>query len=61
MITAQKLALAPYQGTLHDELRPGLRITGFGRAVAIVFNVYDDAFESPPSVTADAATRQKSK
>lgn len=36
------LASFPQQGTLRDDLRPGLRILGFERRAAIAFH-YDDA------------------
>jgi toxin ParE1/3/4 len=33
------LALAPFQGTLRDDLAPGIRTTGFERRVTIYFKV----------------------
>ncbi len=37
------LAFFPKQGTRRDDIRPGLRIIGFERRVAIVFHSTDDA------------------
>lgn len=43
-IEAACLALADYpeRGTLRDDLRPGMRVIGFERRVAIVFSVESD-------------------
>ena len=35
-------ATFPERGTRRDDLRPGLRTTGFGRRVTIAFHVTDD-------------------
>jgi toxin ParE1/3/4 len=35
----RQLALAPYRGKARDDIRPGLRITGFERRATIVFQV----------------------
>jgi toxin ParE1/3/4 len=35
----RSLALAPYRGTQRDDVRPGLRTTGFERRVTILFQV----------------------
>jgi toxin ParE1/3/4 len=44
IITAcESLAIAPYRGTKHDDIRPGVRSTGFERRVTIYFDVRDDA------------------
>jgi toxin ParE1/3/4 len=36
------LALAPERGTRRDDVRPGLRVTGFARRVTIAFHVGKD-------------------
>jgi toxin ParE1/3/4 len=35
----RSLALAPYRGTQRDDVRPGLRATGFERRVTILFQI----------------------
>ena len=35
------LALAPFQGTMRDDLAPGIRTTGFERRVTIYFKVVE--------------------
>jgi plasmid stabilization system protein ParE len=35
----ERIALAPYQGNLHDDLKPGLRKTGMEDRVAVLFVV----------------------
>lgn len=35
------MCLAPERGTLRDDLRPGLRVTGFERRVSVAFVVDD--------------------
>jgi len=35
------LGLAPERGTRRDDIRPGLRVTGFARRVTIAFHVGD--------------------
>jgi plasmid stabilization system protein ParE len=35
----ERIALAPYQGNLHEDLRPGLRKTGMEDRVAVLFTV----------------------
>jgi len=39
----KSLAIAPYRGTRHDDIRPGVRSTGFEGRVTIYFEVRDDA------------------
>jgi toxin ParE1/3/4 len=36
------LALAPFQGTIRDDLAPGIRTTGFERRVTIYFKVVEE-------------------
>ena len=35
------LALAPFQGTIRDDIAPGIRATGFERRVTIYFKVVE--------------------
>ena len=39
------LARFPERGSLRNDLRPGIRVVGFGRRVAIAFAVSDDRVE----------------
>jgi toxin ParE1/3/4 len=34
-----RLAIFPERGTLRDDLRPGLRVIGFERRIAVAFHV----------------------
>jgi toxin ParE1/3/4 len=36
------LGLSPERGTRRDDIRPGLRVTGFERRVTIAFHIGDD-------------------
>jgi len=38
----EELDTLPHRGTLRDDIRPGLRILGYRRRVAIAFTVEDD-------------------
>ena len=43
LATCHNLATFPHRGRARDDIRPGLRITGFRRRVTIAFTVDDSA------------------